>query len=357
MNIIIDSTELKKDRGLNKSDISLIKDMGAEKLLVLHIPYFVYKECSSSSIENIKTELNQIKSNLKSFNRKGMGESDFAEARKIEKDISKLHDNVENSNKELWDNFVLESNSILYEFDEKDSIEVFDAYFTGDKPFKSLKSREDIPDAFIYQTIKKVSQTSKVYLVSGDKNLREKCVDLKNVVIFPTFDELYKDSDFIKLQQKYDKLKFNQRVADAKLILLDSQDSFEDAVNGYLATKNYWHLYDTGLPSDNGEATVYAIDDVSTEIDELNIKFIDDKFFVPIIVKGEASIDYAVFKADYWVDDDLPAISEDLNKHYYLLHDTVPIKLLKTVSIDLDDLKEDDILEFEIDEFDKIEIE
>ena len=243
MNIIIDSTELKKDRGLNKSDISLIKDMGAEKLLVLHIPYFVYKECSSSSIENIKTELNQIKSNLKSFNRKGMGESDFAEARKIEKDISKLYDNVENSNQELWDNFVLESNSILYEFDEKDSIEVFGAYFTGDKPFKSLKSREDIPDAFIYQTIKKISQTSKVYLVSGDKNLREKCVDLKNVVIFPTFDELYKDSDFIKLQQKYDKLKFNQRVADAKLILLDSQDSFEDAVNGYLATKNYWHLY------------------------------------------------------------------------------------------------------------------
>jgi len=216
MNIIIDSTELKKDRGLNKSDMSLIKDMGAEKLLVLHIPYFVYKECSSSSIENLKTELNQIKSNLKSFNRKGMGDSDFSKAKNIEKEISELYDNVEDSNKELWDDFISESNSILYEYDEKDSIEVFDAYFTGGKPFKSLKSRDDIPDAFIFQTIKKVSVKSKVHLVSGDKNLREKCIDLKNVKIFSSFEDLYKDPEFIKLQKKYDKLKYNQRVADAK---------------------------------------------------------------------------------------------------------------------------------------------
>lgn len=357
MNIIIDSTELKKDRGLNKSDMSLIKDMGAEKLLVLHIPYFVYKECSSSSIENLKTELNQIKSNLKSFNRKGMGDSDFSKAKKIEKDISELYDNVEDSNQELWDDFISESNSILYEYDEKDSIEVFDAYFTGGKPFKSLKSREDIPDAFIYQTIKKVSVKSKVHLVSGDKNLREKCTDLKNVTIFSSFQDLYKDSEFIKLQKKYDKLKYNKRVADAKLILLDNKDSFDDAVYGYLRNKSYWHLYDTGLPSDNGEVSVYAIDVETIEIDEPNIKFIDDKFFVPLIVNGIASIDYAVFKADYWIDDNLPSISEDLNKHYFLLEDSVPIKLSKNISIELDDLTEDEILELEIDEFDKIEIE
>lgn len=357
MNIIIDSTEYKKDRGLNKADISLIKDMGAEKLLKLHIPYFVYKECSSSSIADLKVELNQIKSSLNSFERKGMGKSDFSKAIDVEKEISKLAKNIEVSNKELWDDFVTESKAILYDFDEKDSISVFDAYFNGGKPFKSLKKRDDIPDAFIYETIKKISSTEQVCLVSGDNNLREKCESLKNVKIFPSFEDLYANSDFKKLQKKYDKLKFNQRVADAKLMLLDSQDSFEDAVYGYLANKSYWHLYDTGLPSDNGEATVYAIDDVTIKIDEPNIKFIDDKFFVPIIVTGEASIDYAVFKADYWADEGLPSISEDLNKHYFLLEDVVPIKLTKTISIDLDDLNEDEILELEIDEFDKIEIE
>lgn len=357
MNIIIDSTELKKDRGLNKADISLIKDMGTEELIKLHIPYFVYKECSSSSIADLTVDLKQLQSTLSSFERKGMGKSDFETAKKIEKEILKLEKNVVASNKELWDDFVDESKAELYEYDEKDSIAVFDAYFTGGKPFKSLKKRDDIPDAFIYETIKKVSSKEEIYLVSGDNNLREKCESLKNVNIFSSFEELYSNPEFKKLQKKYDKLKYNQRVADAKDILLDSKGSFEDAVYGYLANKSYWQLYDTGLPSDNGEVNVYAIDDVKIEIDELNIKFIDDKFFVPIIVNGEASVDYAVFKADYWADDSLPGISEDLNKHYFLLEDVVPIKLTKTISIELDELNKDEILEVEIDEFDKIEIE
>ncbi len=357
MNIVIDSTEFKKDRGLNKADISLIKDMGAEEFIKLHIPYFVYRECSSSSIADLNTDLKQIQSILNSLERKGMGKTDFESAKKIEKEILKLEKNIEASNKELWDDFVSESKAELYDYDEKDSIAVFDAYFTGGKPFKSLKKRDDIPDAFIYETIKKISEKEEVYLVSGDNNLREKCESLKNVTIFSSFEELYSDAEFKKLQKKYDKLKYNQRVADAKLILLDNKDSFDDAVYSYLRNKSYWHLYDTGLPSDNGEVSVYAIDVETIEIDKPNIKFIDDKFFVPLIVNGIASIDYAIFKADYWIDDSLPSISEDLNKHYFLLEDSVPIKLSKNISIKLDDLTEDEILEIEIDEFDKIELE
>lgn len=357
MNIVIDSTEFKKDRGLNKADISLIKDMGNEYLIKLHIPYFVYKECSSSSIADLIVDLKQLQSTLNSFERKGMGKSDFETAKKIEKEILKLERNVEASNKELWDEFVDESKAKLYDYEEKDSVAVFEAYFTGGKPFKSLKKRDDIPDAFIYETLKKISSKEEIYLVSGDNNLKEKCESLKKVTIFSSFEELYSDSEFKKLQEKYDKLKYNQRVSDAKDILLDSTDSFEDAVYGYLANKSFWHLYDTVLPSDNGEVNVYAIDDVKIEIDEFNIKFIDDKFFVPIIVNGKASVDYAVFKADYWANDSLPSISEDLNKHYFLLEDVVPIKLTKTISIELDKLKDDEILKIEIDEFDKIEIE
>ena len=357
MNIIIDSTEFKKDRGLNKSDISLIKDMGAEKLLTLHIPYFVYKECSSSSIDILKTELNSISSNLKSFDRKGMGETDFSEAKRIEKSISKLLKNVENSNQELWDKFVLESGSIIYDFEEKDSIQVFDAYFNGGKPFKSLKNRNDIPDAFIYQTIKKLSEKNNIHLVSGDSNLTEKCAELKNVKISTTFKDLYNNAEFKLLQLKYDKLKFTQKVADAKLLILDNQDSFNEAVYDFIRKIDHWQLSDTCLISDNGEATVYAIDNPEIIIDEKNIKFIDDKFFVPLIVKGTASIDYAVFKADYWTYENLPSVSEDLNKHYFLLEDVVKIILKKTISIALEDIKEDEMLDISIEEFDEVLLE
>lgn len=357
MNIVIDSTEFKKDRGLNKADISLIKDMGEEGLLTLHIPYFVYKECTTSSITDLRTELNQIKNNLKSFDRKGMGKSDFSNARKIEKEVSALYDNVEISNKELWDDFISESKAVLYDFDEKDSIAVFEAYFSGGKPFKSLKKRDDIPDAFIYETIKKISKDKIIYLVSGDSNLREKCADLKNLKIFPSFKELYDDSDFQKLELKYNHLKESQKVQDAKQLLIDHKDCFEDAVYDFTRRVEYLHLSETNLPSDNGDVTVYAIDNPEVTIDEENIKFIDDKFFVPIKVIADASVDYAVYKADYWANDNLPGISEDLNNHYYLLHDTLQMTLKKTISVPIENIQEDMPLNLSIEEFDEIEFE
>ena len=358
LNIIIESTEYKKDRGLNKMDISLIKDMGNKKLISLHIPYFVYKECTSSSIADIEIELNKIRNYLKSFNRKGMGRTDYSSAIRIEKQIEKLLMNIENSNKKLWSEFVEDANAILYEFDEKDSVNVFDAYFTGGKPFKSLKSRNDIPDAFIFQTIKKISKNERVHLISGDNNLNKKCVDLKNVITHSNFKEFYNHQDFKEIKLEYDSIiKENERVNEAKKILLDNREIFKDAINKYIHSIDFLEIYGTNLPSDNGEITIYAIDNPEFTIDEQKIEYIDNKFFIPIEIKGIASIDYAIFKADYWVYDNLPSISEDLNKHYFLLEDEVTIIMKKTISINIDEIDEEKLFSIEIFEYDEIEVE
>jgi len=356
MIVIIDSTHFKQDRGLNKEDLSLIKDLGRQKLISLHIPWFVYQETSSSSIFDLTTELNSIKNSLRSFNRKGMNKRDYVESRKLVERVNALINNVKNSNEDLWKTFVKDSKATLHKFNEKDSTKVFEAYFTGEKPFKSLKNRNDIPDAFIYATIKKVALNSTIHLISGDKNLTEKCNEDNNIVIHNTFEEFYIHDDFKKIEKNYNQLKFNQKIEGAKEIIIDNKDSIDEAVRDFCSNIQYLEFVDESLPSDNGDATIFAIDDPEIIIEEGEIKFIDNKFFVPITVKGKASIDYAVFKSDYWQMEEHLSISEDLNKHYYLIEETLPIVLKKTLTFELANIDENELLEVEIDEFDELYI-
>ena len=54
--------------------------------------------------------------------------------------------------------------------------------------------------------------------------------------------------------------------------------------------------------------------------------------------------------------DDLPGISEDLNKHYFLLEDIVTLRMKKTITFKIEEIDEDEELTVEIDEFDDIKI-
>lgn len=354
MILIIDSTEFKQDRGLNKENLTLIRGLGKEKLVSIHIPWFVYKESSSSSVNDVKTELNTIMNQLKSFDRKGMDKEDYAKARNISEQVAVLYDNMNASNEKLWIEFIKESNSILHEYDAKDSISVFNAYFEGGKPFKSLKNREDIPDAFIYETIQKLAKNTLVHLVSGDKNLREKCDGENNIVTHKGLDELLQNEEFKKIETEYRNRKITQKIEDNKLLIIDNKDSIENAVNDYIQKISTLQFEDIKIPSDDHTATIYAIDDVTVTIDEASINYISGKYFVPILVSGNASIDYAIFKADYWMLENSPAISEDINRHYFLIEDTVPIMLKKLLIFDEKEINEDEELEVEISEFDKI---
>ncbi len=358
MEIIIDSTEFKKDRGLNKEDITLIKILGKEGYLNLHIPWFVYKECTSSSVSDLIVEFSSMIKKLNSTSRKGLDNQGVQEAKEIANRIDELKGKTEIYNEVLWNNFIRTTKAKLYQFDPNDSVKVFDAYFKGERPFKSLKHRNDIPDAFIYETIIKVkNKKGRVYVVSGDKNLREKCEEVLGVEVYENLKELFGKDEFIKIKKKYeDALEHKRRIAEAKTVLIDNFGSFEDAVTEYVRKVQYLEFTDYKLPSDSHEATIYAIDNPVLMINKEDISFLDNKFFVPIEVEGEASVDYAVFKQDYWVMEEHLSIAEDLNKHYYLIEDVVTLIMKKTIVVDIEDINKDEILEIEIDEFDEIEI-
>jgi hypothetical protein len=63
--------------------------------------------------------------------------------------------------------------------------EVFDRYFRGEPPFRTAKNRNDIPDAFIFLTIRAFSLATndETHVVVGDVALREACAQLPRVTV------------------------------------------------------------------------------------------------------------------------------------------------------------------------------
>ena len=357
MIVIVDSTEFRRDRTLNKQDLAYLKDLGSKRLIKLHIPWFIYKESTTHTVSELEGTLSKTKSLLSSLEKNGISPDDVSTVRKLTKQVDDYRITVKDSNKKLWDKYIKDSKATLHPFIESHALKVFEAYFDGGKPFKCIKSRNDISDAFIYLTIVDLSKKDEVHLISDDINLRDKCNSESNVFVYKDFDSFFNSDKMQVISLKYLDLLEIEKIESAKRLLLEFKDVFEDAVRRYTETVNFIELSDTSLPSDNGDVTVRAIDEPSVTIVESEIKFFSNQFYVPIIVHATASVDYLIYKADYWTYNDLPKFSEDWNDHYYSIDDTFPITLRKTIIVDIDNFDEDTEPEIEIDDFDEIELE
>lgn len=64
---------------------------------------------------------------------------------------------------------------------------ILNGYFSGTAPFKSVKSRKDFPDAFIYEVVKDYCGEA-LYVICDDAALRKACAKLKNVTALQNID-------------------------------------------------------------------------------------------------------------------------------------------------------------------------
>jgi len=90
----------------------------------------------------------------------------------ITTDIARSHiDGVLEKVSSNWQIFKQETNATVLQIENHHGGQVMDAYFKGSKPFKSLKNRNDIPDAFIYfSLLDMLRNEEEILFLSGDKH-------------------------------------------------------------------------------------------------------------------------------------------------------------------------------------------
>jgi len=328
MNISIDTSIFRRDRKLDSSDILLLSKLCKLGLLKIHIPWIVYRESTTQNFLDIKTIVDKIIKDLNSFDKKGIGEIEHYKFQKISKQIQEIE--IETSTIKHWTEFIENSKSTLHCIDEKDGELVMTAYFLGDAPFPEPKSRKDIPDAFIFQAIKKISENfGELVFITDDNNLKESCNKIENVNSIKSFSELYDLPAFHILNDKYKQV---EHYADELLVLEDNIDEIKNQ-----AEHDIWNeilndiiIDSSNIPDDNNEGRLIDILKINyITLDKSKIQFVDDFFYIPVQSEGIFTIEYFLFKSDYYIYDDSRKITitdNDWNKHYFLVEETFEVK-------------------------------
>lgn len=345
MNIIIDTSVLRKDRGFLNSDILLIKKLAKLDLLKIHFPWIVYKESTSQNLLEVENGIGNAIKEISSLNRKGIDLEEYDKLKEIAKELEAIKLDTEKSIEKHWERFIIDSKAILHEIKEEHGKKVMTSYFLGSKPFPVPKSRKDIPDAFIYEAILTINKRfGKTYFICDDKNLRESIVKNDDCHVFKSYEDFFDSEIYKPIDTEYKKI---EHFADELIVLKENVDKIEK----YAKEELYRDLFagdeqvivHESIPSDGNEGALQGIEGDLIETIELDkIQFVDGIFYIPVEVKACFRIEYFLFKSDYYLYEELRDISiidHDWNKHYYLVEESFNVKLSFKCTIEQESIK------------------
>lgn len=180
----------------------------------------------------------------------------FAAESQINEILQKVVDN--------WVAFKEKTNAIVIPIHRDHGKLVMDAYFKGEKPFSKIKNRSDIPDAFIYYSLKDLLECNdKVFFISSDKNFSQ-AIQNEKLICFESLSDL-----FSKGPSKLDALFFNSLDDNNRVFILVK--IYEEEIRRKLV----WEIELNNITGDAGQEfidiAIGEFNDISTSVLELEM--------------------------------------------------------------------------------------
>lgn len=337
INLVIDSTHYRQDRNLNREDLSRVKEYGKNGFIQLYIPYVVFMESKTATVIELQKSVKKSQSEIQSLSRKGLHQEEKESVDNIEKSLNDLYDKVHFSVDNIWKEFITESKAILLNVNTHHTEKIFEAYFHGKPPFAEVKNRKDIPDAFIYYDIIDLAAESKVYIITNDGNLSSFLGKNKDIKVFSSFEDFFNDEELRNIPEK---LKPKDKVDLIGGQLLQKIPNILKNVEDYFYNRNHVDIFDGKIPSDNEAATIIHFDEIQIEVISEKIDLIDWRFFIPMKIVSEVEIEYYMYVSDYLTTRLLNHTAEQINKHAFLVNQSVNVEFEITAIVRNDDLDE-----------------
>lgn len=364
IHLVLDTSIYRADPGRKSPAFKAIERLLKAKIVKLHVPYVVEREFQTQEREKHKEAMDKVLSGLSYLSGKGLSATTLKKIVTYQKEIQDLQQGIlEDAEKEIIDWLEnLDASRIPLCADQAEK--AFEAYFHGNPPLKSLKSRKDIPDSFIARSVEKIlSENGNLHFVVNDGNLKE-AFDANPLV------ETYKNlADFVASDLIQDEL-LDLDLIESSEDILAAIKAFEEESNAIKAIiekdvgeQLVWKtVSDAGVPDDNNEITINGYG----EAENIELDFEEASYYgdgvcgVPFSLTIEVQAYYYIFKSDYYaLDIDSkkykPSIS-DHNDHYYEAEDTFEIFVKGVVTLSIDKNKLDSENPAECVDMDTIEI-
>lgn len=345
IHVLIDTSVYRQNPQRDSLNFKAIEKLSDANWLKVHIPYIVEREFQTQQREIYSKDLINALSGLKGLARKKL-------SLKYSKKIKSLKDKLESEKEAILDNaeyqfieWAEKINANRFPLCLEQTNEALEAYFKGTQPVKNIKSRDDIPDSFIVQSVLKISNeiNQQLYFVANDNKLSG---------AFDTNDKIttYKRlSDFVEsnlVQEELKDLDFLDNLEEITKALIQFENEHKEIHNAIsseigeeLIGKN---IHDDSIYDDENSTIINGYNDAENiEIDFDDIFYYGNghvgmSFSLKIIVSAY----FYIFKSDYhaMVDYDMkprPSVT-DHNDHYYEAEDEFELSVEGVVSLRID---------------------
>ena len=361
MNVILDTNILTRDPYLKNTDMQKLISLAKKKIIDLYIPEVVFNEFKSQIIQEYNKTFSEYEKKLDTVKNKTILST---ERTILNESIQKFNESKDLLFKSLdsrLDNFTQTTNLKIIKNDINDLTQMWDMYFTGELPFKNIKSRTDIPDCFIYLSILQIQDPH----VICDDNTLKSAFEKQNIKTYNSIEDFLNKCS-TNIQQALNirnKIEMNNIQS---YLLTNSQNIIQIMTPILERELDSAVIHDKSIMDDNNEGTIEGIPNIENiVIDNSSLENDGGDFFsFNFSCSFENLVEYYIFKADFWSlgeEENFNISIQDWNDHYYLAEEEMSIKCTGTVSIQInktDEMfnKDDYIIQPEDISFDNIEL-
>ena len=190
MHVVLDTNIYRGDAKRASAGFRALALLGSLERITIHVPHYVYKEYVTQQEDELQKAIEKIKHGATTLTRLSDHEEVARTAEVVREKTDLLQKDLILVAAVEFDAWLAEAHAMIQPLPQDHGQRMTDAYFAGTAPFGSRKNRNDIPDAFIYETIKDLTAAhGEVHAIIGDTNLRKACGALPNIRVYATIDD------------------------------------------------------------------------------------------------------------------------------------------------------------------------
>lgn len=207
--VVLDTSVLRKNPFLTKEMGYWLKSLAEKKKVEIHLPYIVKNEIITQFTAHYQEEsIDAYDKFSKVLKKNNISEALGSLLVTLQSEVEQLF----NEKKRYLEEFYNSEIFIIDSIEAADTFNVFNNYFKGKGNFTKIKNREDLPDGFIFELVRRLSSDKEILFLSDDKALVKALCCISNVKIYTSIEDAFKvDSRLITEKDSIEKIE-NHRI-------------------------------------------------------------------------------------------------------------------------------------------------
>ncbi len=326
LNIIIDTSIYRQNPDRNNAGFTAIERLCEQGIARLHLPFFVEKEFITHRVSELSKKSAEALKAVRSVPRGRLSPEDVQRLQDVTTTLREIKSHIEQAVTEEFQQWIARLGVERHEIKPGHGRRVADAYFGGHLPFRTVKNRNDFPDAFIWETIRDLTENAhvNVCVIVADGGLFSCCEANVALKVFASFDDFFA-SEGVKnaIADEFFRNRFDEIITalstQEKDIISEIQGDEEEGLIG----KEITHRF---IPSDHNDAVINSVgkpENYAFDFKQASY-FGNGIIVIPFSFNVDVNAEFYIFKSDYYCmsEEKQGEISvSDWNDHYFEAED------------------------------------